>query len=419
MRLACLTLFAAALAGCNATPPDAVFLCTTSAECPPDFRCQSGLCRAPGVVSDAGAIDAGAMDAGATDAGTPDAGGTPPDGGTTVALPLVVDEAFPNRSTFGSGPPPSFALHTEDEACPTRPAGAVGDCHRIQFTGDGFSGAFWTLGGALVDAVPVRVEAGATRLTFTAWGETDGVRVRFGAGSVDADGVEDRRSVLLSATPTEYTVLLPLFDGYSEVVTPFFFSAGGGAATFYIDDIQWVDAGDGLQELPMVVDDVFPDRSGFGERGPATHTETTSCPSRPAGAVGDCHAISWAGGEAFTGALWSIGFDFTDLEARAVAAGARGLAFTAWGAMGGETIEFGAGSDDFGLAVDRQFVTLTGTPTEYFVPFTERDDVDGTHGLIGRYSNVFAGFVFAMTADQLPSGGTFYVDDIRWVAEPP
>ena len=336
---------------------------------------------------------------------------TPPTG---IPLPMVVDDNYPDRSAFGPDGP---SLHTEDLMCPSRAGSEAGDCHRFSWDGTGgaFTGTFWTVGDSFMNLEGKRVEAGATEVSFYAWGQNGGEVITFGAGLIDAnlDGAEDRLAITLTTTPTMYTVPLANLAGYTDVFGPFIWSADNtgnpNGFVFFVDDIQW--KGGATQNeipLPMVIDDNYPDRSGFGPNGPSLHTEDDACPSRAGSMAGNCHRFTWNGmGGAFTGTFWTIGEGFVDLQGRAVQSGAAEVSFYAWGASGGEVITFGAGIIDANRdgAEDRLSITLTTTPTRYTVPLSN----------LANYTTVFGPFIWSADNTANPSGFEFYVDDIQWV----
>ncbi|MCA9619822.1 MAG: hypothetical protein KC731_12435 [Myxococcales bacterium] len=329
-------------------------------------------------------------------------------------LPLAVDDFFPGRAAFGSdnGAP----LHTEDEDCPERaPDDPVGVCHHITHPGGAgtFTGAFWINGGSFEDINPVAVEPGATEVTFYAWGASGGEVVEVGAGLGDADGAEDRRQITLTPTPTQYSVPLTNLAGYTEINAAFIFAVGEAAVELYIDDIELVKGEPigGPLTLPMVVDEGFPDRSAFGSNGGGPwHTEETdSCPMRAGSQAGLCHTLVYGGESGFTGAIWTVGSSFMNLESRTIEAGADAVQFYAWSASGAPQVEFGALDTGLGDAEQvRSVETLSTTPTQYTIPLPGN----------GAEITTKAAFVFAGASDLNPSGFTIYVDDIQWVDLP-
>lgn len=162
--------------------------------------------------------------------------------------------------------------------------------------------------------------------------------------------------------------------------------------------------------IPMAIDDFFTGRAGFSEAGAPLHTEDEDCPERAVeNAAGVCHRFVWDGtGGPFTGTFWIDGGGFGDINPVAVEEGATEVSFYAWSDSGGEVIEFGAGIPDAPPAGDgaapRVFITLTDTPTRYFVPL----------GALEGYTEVYGAFIVAIAAGTNPNGATFYVDDIQW-----
>ena len=344
----------------------------------------------------------------------PTTGGGGQGGVGDPTLPLAVDDFFPGRAAFGSddGAP----LHSEDEDCPERAPDPVGVCHHITHPGGAgtFTGAFWINGGSFDDINPVAVEPGATEVTFYAWGANGGEVVELGAGLGDAgaDGAEDRRQITLTTTPTPYSVPLTNLAGYTEIHAAFIFSAGEAAVEFFVDDIELVEGAPvGPLSLPMVVDDNFPDRSAFGSNngGPWHTEETTTCPMRAGSQAGLCHTFIYGGENGFTGAIWTVGSDFMNLESRTMEAGADAVQFYAWSASGAPQVEFGALDTGLGDAEQvRTVETLSTTPTQYTIMLPGN----------GAEITTQAAFVFAGDNNLNPSGFTIYVDDIQWVDLP-
>lgn len=332
-----------------------------------------------------------------------------------LTIPMTVDDNFQGRAAFGEGGPP---LHSEDAMCPMRAGGENGVCHRFVWDGTGgaFTGAFWINGTSFEDINGVPVMAGATEITFWAWGAAGGEVVEFGAGLNNPDLMEPanaRAFLTMTTTPTQYTVSVAPFGNYTEIRGAFLVALSAMAnpmgATVYVDDIQWT-TGNTPSEipLPMVVDANFTGRAGFGDGGPPGHMEDDQCGTRPMGAMGACHHITWDGtkpdgsASGFTGAFWIDGTGFDNLNGKAVAAGATEISFYAWGAAGGEVVEFGAGLANAALgeaASVRRDIPLTTTPTRYFV----RLDT------FGAYTDVYGAFIFSMGA-----AGEIFIDDIQW-----
>lgn len=389
--------------------------CGPTEPCLEGFACESGRCQS--VDAAGGEVDAGAEDADVVDSG-PDTG---PNSRTPAPLPMVVDDYFLDRSGFGPISP--FGTHQEDEACPMRAiADAAGDCHRILWEEprELYTGAFWTIGWNYSNLVAQRVEAGATEVSFYAWGATGGERLEVGAGIRPGlngnpyDEAEDRAYIVLTPKPTRYAVAIRSLATRPAVFGAFIFSLRGpdfpGGAEVYLDAIQWRK---NLlpRALPYVVDDDFRGRVGFsaggGADGRALHREDNTCPQRVAGFRGDCHRFIWGEGMGdSTGAFWIVGDGLEASEALTVPPGATQLHFYAWGRRGGEEMVFGAGIPDsaFDQAQDRRSLSLTTQPTAYSIRL---DNLEGR-------AEVFGGFFWSAFASSNPEGLEVYVDTVEW-----
>ena len=176
------------------------------------------------------------------DAGADDDAGPGDDG--RVALPMVVDDHY-----FRSGLMASAGTHSVDEpvCAPLRPGGARGECHRITWTppapNDWVGVFFQHPENNWGDADGLPLEAGATSVSFYAWGLVGGETAEFKAGINGADGFEISTGALtLSTTPTKYTIDLSLV-AYDKVVGGFawFMTSGDETTmrTIFIDDIVW------------------------------------------------------------------------------------------------------------------------------------------------------------------------------------
>lgn len=346
------------------------------------------------------------------------------------ALPFVVSSAFGAAGFF-----PDADDHELLGDCADRPTDARGECYHFVYTESGdtecgpenspncaFAGVQWLNGNGFTDATPVAIEAGANQVSFYAWGATGGEQVQFGY-DVTPDGSNTGRSVTetLTTTPTRYTVTLT--DTYGAVLFPFFWSATANVS-FWVTDIVWEFDEDAtaITELPFAVDDAFTGRGGFGPGrvgGNPLHTEDELCPVRaaPSGRdpAGVCHRFVWDSADVqtgdFTGAVWLEGTGFDDAVAVDIPTGSPAVEFYAWLESGTANVEFGVG--DLGLGDASQFrrtdYALTTTPQLFRAPLAS----------LGDPASLFGGFVIALTQGNFPSGGTVYVDDIRFVAPGP
>ncbi len=202
-----------------------------------------------GTRPDSGTPDSGAPDAGNPpdagndeDAGTEPDAGTEEDAGTTLTLPLAVDGSWIPSGYMGDGSSGGVTYSGTD--CAARAGTGLGACHRFTWTpgGEGWAGVFWQYPeGNWGDRDGFAVPAGATSVSFYAWGTEGGEVVSFMAGMNAADGFEvPLRDVALTTTPTQYTIDLSSIQ-YGLVVGGFGWSAGGRTTplVFFIDDIHW------------------------------------------------------------------------------------------------------------------------------------------------------------------------------------
>ncbi|MFP2907656.1 hypothetical protein ACLESD_21920 [Pyxidicoccus sp. 3LFB2] len=178
------------------------------------------------------------VDAG-TDAGTPDAG-------AVVTLPLAVDGTWAASGYMGDGA--NNLLQDSAECAATRPGTAKGNCHKFTWTPGmvGWAGVWWQYPdgnwGTNANVAGFEVPAGATSLSFYAWGGTGGEVVTFLVGmSAAVDGFNlELKDVALTAEPKQYTIDLSRVR-YQKVVGGFGWVAGGRTTplVLFIDDIQW------------------------------------------------------------------------------------------------------------------------------------------------------------------------------------
>ncbi len=193
--------------------------------------------------------DAGTRTDASTDAGT-DAGTQPvdagTDAGTTLSIPLAVDAAWIPSGYMGDGERPGGVQDTPECAAP-RPGTGAGTCHKFTWTPGsvGWAGVWWQYpeGNWGTTNIPgLTVPAGATTLSFYAWGGTGGEVVKFLVGMQAADGFGlDTGDTTLTAEPKQYTIDISRVR-YGKVVGGFGWVAGGGRTTplvLFIDDIQW------------------------------------------------------------------------------------------------------------------------------------------------------------------------------------
>lgn len=387
-----------------------------TAPCPADSYRDGKVCVPSGPATDDAGPDA---DMGAGDAALDE------DTGPVLQLPLSIDEAgYVPSGYIGDGETPGAIAMTTD--CPVRAGGEAGSCHAVTWTPGigtaGFAGVFWLYPANNFGDLPgLELPPGATEVSFQAWGASGGETVEFLSGLNDeVDGYSVRTAPIeLTTTPTRYAVSLCGVE-YAEVVSAFGWVSADSAVPvqFFIDDIVLGEASEPCDEepgeivFPFSVDEVGYVPSGFFGDGetPGAVEMTNDCPRRSsAEAVGNCHAVTWTtgiGSAGFAGAFWQYPENnFGSMPGLELPAGATGVRFDAWGAVGGEAVNFFAGTsaDVDGFNRETGAITLTTTPTEYEIDLrcTEYTDVAGA---------------FGWGAGGVASGAVnFFVDNIRWV----
>jgi hypothetical protein len=177
--------------------------------------------------------------------------------------------------------------------------------------------------------------------------------------------------------------------------------AGGGGG-------EGGEGGMAAPELPIVVDEAFAASGymGVGENEGGILDEA-DCPMRGAdGAVGNCHHFTFAGGDPGWGGVWwqSPEGNWGDDPGFPMPEGATRIHFVAWGAAGGEQVNFVAGYGSDGFSVETGTVTLAAEPTTYTL------EIAGV-----PYTDIAGGFGWVTEgADPIE----FYVDDIQYVGDP-
>jgi len=174
----------------------------------------------------------------APDPGSPDAGPAAP-----TVLPFAVDSWFAPSGYMGDGESPG-AIADMQVCADSRPASWMGNCHKITWTPGAmmWAGVYWQYpDGNWGDRPGLQIPAGATKITFQAWGATGNEQITFMAGMAAIDGFElKKEKVPLTTTPTEYSLELGGAT-YSRVVGGFGWVAADStsAVNFYLDDIRW------------------------------------------------------------------------------------------------------------------------------------------------------------------------------------
>jgi hypothetical protein len=180
----------------------------------------------------------------ATDAGiqTGGDGGKPGETAPSV-LPFAVDDWYGPSGYMGDGENPG-AIMDAQSCLPSRPSTWIGNCHRYTWTpsGKAWAGVYWQYpDGNWGDKPGLPIPAGATQISFQAWGATGNEKVDFMVGMMAVDGFQvTKAQIALTTAPQKYT--LPLAGAtYAKVVGGFGWVAKDATAaiTFGIDDIRW------------------------------------------------------------------------------------------------------------------------------------------------------------------------------------
>ncbi len=360
------------------------------------------------------------------------------DGGTDAGdlAELLITEFYGPSGYFGE------YCNITEVSCPTRPDGAEGNCLGFTWTPGGecepggeagFAGVwFQNPDGNWGDLPGLPLPAGIDALTFQAWSAAGGETVDFFSG-YDSDPVSGSATgVTLSTEPTAYRIAMPGVGGQEFAGG---FGWGGSVAfTLYFENIRFVETSDTTpdagsdtgtddtggedtgsdtempstpESLPVVVDDWFGPSGYFGEFYAITDTDCDAS-LRSEGAVGRCHEFVWepAGNEGFAGIWWqNPDGNWGDQPGLPFPAGATRVVFEAWGAVGGERVNFGAGyTGDNADPANGELGTQTLG--------TEKQEYTITLG--GGAATEIAGGFFWATDDGDSTELRFYVDNIRW-----
>jgi hypothetical protein len=176
-----------------------------------------------------------------------DASPTETDGGgggeMPTALPFAVDDWYGPSGYMGDGE--HAGAITDAQTCmPSRPSTWMGNCHRYTWTpsGTAWAGVYWQYpDGNWGDRPGLQIPAGATAISFQAWGAAGGEKVDFMVGMMAVDGFEAKQmGIELTTQPQRFTLSLAGAT-YSRVVGGFGWVAKDATApiTFGIDDIRW------------------------------------------------------------------------------------------------------------------------------------------------------------------------------------
>lgn len=170
------------------------------------------------------------------------------------------------------------------------------------------------------------------------------------------------------------------------------------------------DAGEGPVALPFYVDAHFA-MSGYFPGPPGVVDVLETCPGVQGTAAGSvCRRITFTpNGATFGGFYFQSPADNWGAEpGLEVAPGATQVTFRAWGAVGGESMKFGAGIDNQepnadGWNIESAAMLLGTTPTELSVSLS---------GIV--YDRVVGGFLWVVETPDGTTPVTFFLDNVRW-----
>jgi hypothetical protein len=161
--------------------------------------------------------------------------------------------------------------------------------------------------------------------------------------------------------------------------------------------------------LPLSVDEAGFVPSGYFGDGetPRAIEMANDCPVRAGGQAGECHNATWTpgiGGEGFGGVFWLYpANNFGTMPGLVLPQGATEIVFHAWGANGGEEVEFfsGLSVEVDGYGASAGVIALTDSPTEYSMSLCD-----------ANYDEVVSAFGWVATGSADPV--SFFIDDIVW-----
>ncbi len=172
-----------------------------------------------------------------------DGGGPGPDETAPSVLPFAVDDWYGPSGYMGDGE--NVGAIADAMTClASRPTTWVGKCHRYTWTpsGTAWAGVYWQYpDGNWGDLPGLTIPAGATQISFQAWGATGTEKIDFMVGMMAVDGFQvTQEQLTLTTAPQQFT--LPLAGAaYAKVVGGFGWVAKDSTTpvTFSIDDIRW------------------------------------------------------------------------------------------------------------------------------------------------------------------------------------
>jgi hypothetical protein len=215
------------------------------------FVAAAYACSAPGSSPPPGSTGTGSGSGGSSS-------GSPPSGPLTI--PFVVSDVFVPSGFMGDAPTDfnAIKMSADPTQCLARQAGAKGACYKITWTptrvadaSTAWVGVYWQYPSNNWGAKAGKpVNAGATKVTFSAAGAAGQEEVEFLVGGVNASGgpgltyadtFTARTKATLTTSWARYEVSLS-GDSYSSVIGGFAWTITTSTTTpvtFYVDDIKW------------------------------------------------------------------------------------------------------------------------------------------------------------------------------------
>ena len=156
-------------------------------------------------------------------------------------LPFAVDDWYGPSGYMGDGETPG-AIVDSMKCAAQRPTTWIGHCHHYSWTPGTkkWAGVYWQFpDGNWGDLPGLPIPAGATKVSFEAWGDKGTEKIDFMVGMKAVDGFTiTNAQVPLTTTPQRFELDLA-GTSYGKVVGGFGWVGKDEAAGFYLDDIRW------------------------------------------------------------------------------------------------------------------------------------------------------------------------------------
>jgi hypothetical protein len=170
-------------------------------------------------------------------------------------------------------------------------------------------------------------------------------------------------------------------------------------------------AGVASLSIPFAVDNEFAASWYLGDGETVGPLTDGACAMRAGNRQGKCHSFTWlpVAATSYAGVYWQYpDKSYGAVAGKAIPAGAKSVSFWAWGGKGGEAVKFFAGVPIDGFNVQIGPITLTTTPTQYYLNLQNV-----------TYTNVAAPFGWATNTQSSGGSTVINIDDIEWLDTPP